>query len=83
MTGGGLVLEFGGVQSAQNTKSIFHLAEDFRRCVVCPLAHWSGGQLFEHPSRAFSVQPGAKPCLRQAPAERAAPGRQMGGVWGF
>lgn len=38
----------GGVQSAQNMKSIFYLAENFRRCVVCPLAHQSWGQLFEH-----------------------------------
>lgn len=40
----------GGVQSARNMKSIFHLAENFRRCVVCPLAHQSWGQIFEHPS---------------------------------
>lgn len=42
----------GGVQSAQNMKSIFYLAENFRCCVVCPLAHRSQGQLFEHPSWA-------------------------------
>lgn len=37
---------------AQNMKSILYLADNFRHCVVCPLAQRSWGQLFEHPSWA-------------------------------
>lgn len=33
-------------------KSIFLLAENFRSCAACLSAHWSRGQLFEHPSWA-------------------------------
>lgn len=39
-------------QTAQNIKSIFLLAENFRGCAVCLAADWSQGQLFEHPSWA-------------------------------
>lgn len=41
-------------QTAQNTKSIFLLAENFRGCAVCPAADWSQGQLFEHLSWAYT-----------------------------
>lgn len=63
-------------------KSIFYLAENFRRCVVCPLAHQSQGQFFEHPSRAsaFSREPSRTP--RQAPAKSVGGGRHKGGGWG-
>lgn len=40
------------VRTAQNTESIFLLAENFRGCAVCPSACWSQGQLFKHPSWA-------------------------------
>lgn len=33
-------------------KSIFLLAENFKSCAACLSAHWSRGQLFEHPSWA-------------------------------
>lgn len=44
-------------QSALNMESILLLAERFRRCAVCPLAHWSRGQVFEHPSCASACSP--------------------------
>ena len=51
-TDGGECRVGGGVQSARNKKSIFHLAENFRRYAFCLLAHRSRGQLFKHPSWA-------------------------------
>lgn len=79
----------GGVQSAQNMKSIFYLAENFRRCVVCPLAHRSRGQLFEHPSLASVSSPEQSRAQDKLQPRGSALRRRMGrqgneltGEWG-
>lgn len=70
-----------GVQRAQNTKSIFYLAENFSHGVVCPSAHRSQGQLFEHPSWACASSRDPSWSKTSSRHEEGG-GEDRGGRWG-